>query len=340
MLKMMMSQQLRAPGLKVLFLCLCALLLSSTEMGLATQQQGGSEGAAANSRPRKNETRGGVRSVTIPVTMTRHGGSEAREELQTLELVVQEDNEPQEILSARGADRAPLALAVLIQDNLGPPVSNEISGLASFIRGLRDNPRVLVGYLRSGSPQIRQRFTNDLERAAKALRIPVGSPTAAPYNPYVELVDMLKRFDSQPTGRRAVLLVSDGVDLSHGIENSAPTQSLDLQHAINEAQRRGVAVYSIYTPAAGNSGGNFTIDSNGQSCLKRLSDETGGRAFFQGLGAPVSFDPFLRDLSGLLTRQFALTYLSTHPSKEFHRIKLQTAQTDVELTYPNGYTRK
>jgi hypothetical protein len=245
--------------------------------------------------------------------------------MQLLELVVQEDGEAQEILSARGADRAPLAFELLMQEDLATPVGNELKGLASFVRGLPANSRVLVGYLRAGSPQVRQRFTTDLERAAKALRLPVGSPYSAPYNPYVGLIDMLKRFDAQPTGRRAVLLVSDGVDISRGIDSSAPGQSLDLERAIAEAQRRGVAVYTIYAPTGLTAGGNFILVGNGQSSLKRLSDETGGQSFFQGTNAPVSFDPFLRDLAGLLSRQFALTYLSTHANKEFHRIKLQTA---------------
>ena len=318
---------------------LCATLLLWAAQGSVLGQKGGGadESAAA---ARRAEQRGSVRSVTIPVTVTRRNNDALREELQLLELIVQEDGEAQEILSARGLDRAPLALAILLQDDLASSVGNELKGLTSFIRSLPTGSRVMIGYLRAGSPQIRQRFTTDLERAAKALRITTGSPFAAPYNPYVQLLDALKRFESLPTGRRAVLLVSDGVDVSRGIDGSSPGQSIDLDRAIAEAQRRGAAVYSIYYPTALTSSGNFILAGNGQGSLKRLSDETGGRAFYQGTSAPVSFDPYLRELGGLLTRQFALTYLSTHTSKDFHRIKLQTVQTDVHLTYPTGYTRK
>jgi VWFA-related protein len=333
-----MDETLRARMTRRVTACVCAALLLTTALGATPRRQDG-EPSRASAR-RGNDTRGSVRSVTIPVTVNQRGGDMAREELQTLNLVVQEDGEAQEILSARGDDRAPLALAVLMQDDLASSVNNELKGLVSFVRGLPDGSRVLVGYLRAGSPQIRQRFTTDLEKAAKALRIPAGSPFAAPYNPYVELIDALKRFDALPTGRRAVLLVSDGVDISRGIESSAPSQSVDLDRAIAEAQRRGIAVYTIYSPTGLTAGGNFVLGGNGQSSLKRLSDETGGRAFFQGIGAPVSFDPFLRDLGGLLSRQFALTYLSTHASKEFHRIKIQAVQPDVRLAYPSGYTRK
>ena len=283
------------------------------------------------------DNRGAVRTVTIPVTV-RLPEKRASQELQYLDaLTVFEDGEQQEILATRGAPRAPLTLTVLIQDDLASPVGNEIKSVAAFIRELPAGSRVMVGYLRVGSLQVRQKFTNDLERAAKSLRIPAGSPNVAPYNPFALTRDAVKRFESQPIGRRAVLLVSDGIDFSRGIENSTPTQSLDLQRAIHEAQRRSVAIYSIYAPSAG--GINSTLAGNGQGALNRLSQETGGRAFFQGLGAPVSFEPFLRDIDTLLSRQFALTYLSTHADKGFHRVRIVADLTDGEIYYPAGYTR-
>ncbi|HYY41965.1 MAG TPA: hypothetical protein VE775_04485, partial [Pyrinomonadaceae bacterium] len=241
----MITGQLQTGVIRRLAACGCAvLLLTAALVGATPRAQDGERGraeAGGGSR-RGNDTRGSVRSVTIPVTVNRHGGDPSREEMQQLDLIVHEDGEAQEILSARGVDRAPLALALLMQDDVVSPVGNELKGLVSFVRGLPDGSRVLVAYLRAGSPQIRQRFTNDLEKAAKSLRIPAGSPFAAPYNPYVGLIDALKRFDALPTGRRAVLLVSDGVDISHGIDSSSPSQSVDLERAIAEAQRRGIAV--------------------------------------------------------------------------------------------------
>ncbi|HWW75332.1 MAG TPA: hypothetical protein VNZ44_08050, partial [Pyrinomonadaceae bacterium] len=67
--------------------------------------------------------------------------------------------------------------------------------------------------------------------------------------------------------------------------------------------------------------------------------ETGGRAFMQGTLAPVSIDKFLRDLDALLSRQFALTYLSTHADKGFHKVRVVAIMTDGEIYYPKGYTR-
>jgi VWFA-related protein len=307
----------------------CALCAAAT---------GGQEGLRAGDDARARP--GVVRSVTIPVAVSAPAPARGSEEIRPLGLTLLEDGERQEILSTRSqAEHAPLYLSVFIQDDLLPPASNEIATLADFIRRLPEGSYVMVGYLRVGSVQIRQRFTNDLERAARSLRVPVGVPSVGPYNPYSTIVEGLRRYQSQPVGRRAVLAVTDGLDISRGIDSSIAPLSTDLQRAIGEAQRRGVAVYSIYTPTA-NTERNAALVSNAQGALQRLSEETGGRAFFHGTGAPVSYDPYLRELSDTLDRQIAITYLSTHESKGFHKIKLETALEGARLTYPTGYTRK
>src|SRR5215218_918063 len=239
-------------------------------------------------------SRGTGKPVTVPVTIR----VKEETELQNIDLSIHEDGVPQTIISVRGiGTSSPITLAVLIQEDLVPSVGNEIKDLADFIRQLPRGSRVMVGYLRTGSLQVKQRFTIDLERAAQALRPPIGFASAGPYNPYIEVVEALKRFESQPLGRRAILLVSDGLDISRGVDSSSPTQSIDLQRAVNESQRRGVAIYGFYAPTLV-AAANPSLAGNAQSSLLRLSNETGGLAFFQGTGTspPVSFDPFIREL--------------------------------------------
>jgi VWFA-related protein len=309
---------------------LLALLVCASGSGLFAQKRTEAGG--------RGEGRRDVRAMTIPVTVRLPERAPQTEVRYLDALEVFEDGERQEILAMRGAGRSPLTLAVLIQDDLVSSLSNEIKGIADFIRKLPPGSRVMVGYLRTGSLQVRQKFTGDLERAAKSLRIPLSSTTASPYNPFTLTRDALKRFESQPVGRRAVLLLSDGIDLSRGYSNSTPANGFDLQRTINEAQRLGVAVYSIFAPTVFGEG-DPTLVGNGQGSLNRLSEETGGRAFFHGTSAPVSIDRFLRDIDALLSRQFALTYLSTHPEKGFHKVRVVAGMTEGEIYFPKGYTR-
>src|SRR5215211_964639 len=291
---------------------------------------GQSESVAGN-----GVSRGTGKPVTVPVTIR----VKEETELQNINLSIHEDGEPQTIISLRGiGTNTPITLAVLIQEDLVPSVGNEIKDLATFIRQLPRGSRVMIGYLRTGSLQVKQRFTPDLERAASALRPPQGFASASPYNPYVEVIEALKKFESQPLGRRAILLVSDGLDISRGVDSSSPTQSVDLQRAVNESQRRGVAIYGFYAPTT-IAASNPSLVSNAQSSLLRLSNETGGIAFFQGLGAPVSFEPFIRELDVSLQKQAALTFLSTHLNKGFHRLDVKSSTPGVRVAFPSGYVR-
>ncbi len=284
-----------------------------------------------------------VRTVSIPIsiyTKEELRDDQASEYIQADRLIVREDREEQSILSIRSVTDAPLALAILVQEDLVSNFNLQIKDIAEFVRNLPRGSRVMVAYLRAGTMQVRQKFTDDLDLAANAFRIVSSSSTAGPRNPYDGVIDTLNRFDALPAGRRAILLVSDGLDVSHGVESSTPGQSIDLDRAILRAQRRSVAVFSFYTPTGVTENGNSRLVMNGQGSLQKISDETGGRAFFQGSIAPISFLPFFKDLRILLNRQFLLSYLSTHMNKGYHRIEVTSTNPTVKIEHPKGYYYK
>lgn len=311
--------------MKTIFFSLLASL--SLTCAVAAQSTGGSEKQR-------------VRTVSIPISIftkeeLRQG--QAEEFIQADRLIVKEDRDEQTILSIRSVVDAPLALAVLIQDDLSSSFNLQINDMKKFIRSLPRGSRVMVAYLRGGSLQIRQRFTNDLDAAANSLRIVASSSSVSPRSPFDGVVDALNRFDALPAGRRAILLVSDGLDVSGGIAGSTPSQSLDLERAITRAQRRSVAVFSFYSPTILTDRDNSRLILNGQGSLEKIADETGGRAFFQGSIAPISFEPFFRDLSLLLNRQFLLSYLSTHMNRGYHRVEVLSTNPAVKIEHPKGY---
>ena len=54
----------------------------------------------------------------------------------------------------------------------------------------------------------------------------------------------------------------------------------------------------------------------------------------------MSFDPFLKEIDASVSYwQIALTYLSTHTKKGFHRLEIKPLERDVEIRHPAGYTR-
>jgi VWFA-related protein len=290
-------------------------------------------------KQKKDEAK--VRTVTIPISILSKEEIKKRQNEEYIEagdIFVKEDGDEQTILSIRSVSENPLALAVLIQDDLSSSFNLELKELAEFIKRMPKGSRVMVAYMRNGSLNVRQKFTEDLEKASKSLRIVSGSSTSAPNNSYVEIEEALQRFDSLPLGRRAIMLISDGFDNSNDFPLS--TRSNDLDRAILKAQRKSVAVYSIYSSASQTESASSSVILSAQGMLNQLSDETGGRAFFSGTSSPVSLLPFFKEVNQTLNRQFAITYLSTHMKKGYHKIRIYSTNPEVKIEHPKGYVYK
>ena len=198
----------------------------------------------------------------------------------------------------------PLNLAVLVQDDLISQVGNELGVTREFIRSLPPGSRVMVGYITTGTLQVRQPFTNDLDKAASSLRVPLSSTSASPFNPYVEVIEALRNFDATWKGKNAVLLISDGLDTSRGFDVTSSAHTIDLERAIKKANERSVAVYAFYAPSVGLTSRSRLAASYGQNSLNRLADNTGGKAFFQGTTGFVTFDSYFRHLRQTLNEQY------------------------------------
>ena len=127
----------------------------------------------------------------------------------------------------------------------------------------------------------------------------------SPYNPYVEVLEALRKFDKNWKGPNAVLLISDGLDTSRGFDATSAGHTIDIDRAITEANRRVVAIYSFYAPSVGLTSRSRLAASYGQSSLNRVSHDTGGRAFFQGTSGFVTFDSYFNRLRAELNRQYA-----------------------------------
>jgi hypothetical protein len=191
----------------------------------------------------------------------------------------------------RGADRSRTDLAVLVDDSLRSDTSLQLADVKAFIRELPSTMRVAVAYSSNGAAYMAQDFTTDHERAALAVRMPRGTDDVNGI--FDSLKDLQKRWPAEAGNRRVVLLISSGIDLLHGAADSQPGNNPDLQSTIDRYRRDGIVVYSIYASNASLVSRNSFLVLNGQGCLARLSNETGGEAYFSGSQTSVNFRPFL-----------------------------------------------
>ncbi len=272
--------------------------------------------------------------VTVTVTAVGHKGADPGSVSKEDVLVRQrDDRRPVVEWTPAESGKAQLDLIILIDDSLDTGVGTNLDDLKKFIRSLPANTRVAVAYAQNSSAQLRQNLTDDKEAAAKALRLPLGLRDSFS-SPYLAVVDLLGRLP-ETKGRRAILLISDGIDLMRGVSGSSPASNNELQRAIEQSQRRNVQVYTLYASGSGRVRRNFFLVSNGQGALSRLALETGGEAYFQGFSTPVSFQPFLEELNQALSQQYLLTFRAAPGEKAgWQRLRVTTEVPGVELMAP------
>jgi hypothetical protein len=140
-------------------------------------------------------------------------------------------------------------------------------------------------------------------------------------------VDLIKRWPESAV-RREILMVSDGIDRFGGGGPSDPY----VDSAVEQAQKAGVIVFTIYATGVGHWGHSFWRIDWGQNYLAQVADQTGGEAYFLGLGTPVSFSPYLDDLSHRLNHQYLLTFLAKPQNKAgLQPVRLRTEIPNAEL---------
>ena len=275
--------------------------------------------------------------VTVPVTvLNRRPNATSVPRLSKDDIIVRQGGNVRPVLAwqpvtgvSKGVD-----LAVLIDDSLEPSVALHWKGVGGFIRLLPKDSRVAIAYGSYSGASIAQPFTADRERAIKALRIPFGRINEGS-SIYLSLIDLMDHWPSD--GRsHIVLLISDGVDLFHGVLPSQPGLNGDLDRAIKVSQQKGVVVDAIFASGASHFSHNLFLINNGQGCLARLALETGGTAYISTLETPLSFSPYLSQIIGSIQTMYLLTFRAALPAKAgYARIELSAEPNGMELLGPS-----
>ena len=220
---------------------------------------------------------------------------------------------------------------ILIDDASETGLGTELKDLRAFIEAQGPATSVGVGYMRNGTVQIAQNFTNDHALVGKAIRLPMGS-TGAYGSPYLSVVDLMKRWPEHPN-RREVVMVTDGIDRARRTGRS-PLEPInpDVDYASSVAQRTGTIIHTIYFPGIGRMHHNFWMMNNGQNGMAKLSEETGGESFALGFRTPVSIAPYLDQIQNILNNQYLLTF-EAKPAKKagLQRVTLTTEVAGVEF---------
>jgi hypothetical protein len=243
-------------------------------------------------------------------------------------VIVYEGHDPDKVTNwiPLQGDLAGLELFIVLDDGLSTSVGSQLGDLQKFISAQPATTAIGIGYMRDGTVLVAQDPTTDHARAAKALRIPIGARGISA-SPYLSIADLIKKWPARQE-RREILMISDGVDSLYG----GGPDNMYVDQAVEAAQKAGVIVFSIYAGGAGHFGHSFWRTNWGQNYESQLSDQTGGESYYQGLGSPVSFTPYLQDLAQKLNHQYLLEFAAKPEKKAgLAKIKLTTEVPNAEL---------
>jgi VWFA-related protein len=140
---------------------------------------------------------------------------------------------------------------------------------------------------------------------------------------YLAAHDML----ASESGRKAIILITDGED-----EGS----KLSMKEAIEAAQKADAIIYSILYVDRRFYGG-FQVGYSGESVLKQMSEETGGRLFT--VGGKNTLDAIFGQIQEEMRTQYLIGYTPTNSNKDgtFRKIDLKTHDKDFKVQVRKGY---
>ena len=272
----------------------------------------------------------------VPTTALINVQSKNDAPLNSAALKLEVNGHDAEIASVTPALKQGAQVAVLIDDGLRGNFGVQIEDVRKFVTSLPPNVQILVGYMQNGTVRSSGSFTTDHAAAAQGVRVPLSAPGISA-SPYFCLQEFVKHWPGQGNAARMVLMITNGVDPYNGSVSPLNQTSPYVQRAQDDAQRAGVAVYSIYYGDAGIRGGlaNFS----GQSYLSQVAEATGGESFYQGRITPPSLTPYLDEFRKAISESYVVTFnTSANHEKRgtLTPIKIKTEQAGVKIHAPQA----
>ena len=277
----------------------------------------------------------GVKVVNILATVRNKKGA-LISDLNQDEFYISEDGRPQTIRYFARESDLPLTLGLMVDTSgsqrkvLDSERGASLRFLDQVVREQKD--KVFIMQFDS-NVQLRQSLTSSVGKLDDALAY-VDSETNSQIRArgggstllYDAVVQASNEIMRKQTGRKALIVLSDGVDFG---SNAA------LEDALEAAQRADTLIYSILYSDAGAYGGFGGHD--GDKVLRRMSDESGGSFFEVSKKQPL--DQMFDILQQELRTQYSLGYVSDKPVavSEFRKLQLTVKQKDLKVQARHEY---
>ncbi len=243
--------------------------------------------------------------------------------LKAEDFKVFEDNSQQRILSF-GFEETPFAVAILLDasGSMGNKLTLARAACGNFVERIRDGDVFSIYSFGGIKVRTLQDFTEvrDVPDSVWDLRADGETPF------YDGIVKAAEALSKRPERRRALLIVSDGVDTK---------SSASLDEAMRKALAASAAVYAVNLSDAGVY--KVAPRDNGVEVMKTLATKTGGR-FFHTPGGNELREAFTNTVEEL-RRQYTITYESTNDRYDgrWRAVEVRVAKPNLNIRTRQGY---
>lgn len=237
--------------------------------------------------------------------------------LKASDFKVYDNDRPQPITSFESENISlELAVALDVSSSMRPAIQKVKESSKRFLSGLREGDHVTLLAFNDIVYTLTQRTKDQNERARAIDRMHAWGGTAL----YDVVVDALRRLERQ-TGRRALLVFSDGDDQS---------SHASFEAAVAHAEASDATIYAIGQ-------GRAVRTQELQRVLNRFAGTSGGRAFFTE--NTEQLDKFFQEVLDDLSNQYLVSY--SYPDAErdgqWHRVRLEVGDGKYQVRVRPGY---
>jgi Ca-activated chloride channel family protein len=300
------------------------------------EPQGTKPGTTRDGAPRQDQEQDrqivvGTVNVRLPISIVDKSGRFITD-LKQSDFEIYEDKTPQQIESFLPLSDLPLDVAVLMDtsNSVKPKLKFEKEAAISFLQTMLSSRKDRALFATFDSEiELHQDFTNRLDLLSKAIDKVRARGETRLYDAIYSVCE--EKMSASPGRRRAMVIITDGEDT---------VSEHTLADAIDYAQRSETVIFVISTKAGGFFGVQAgMVDRKEDKYLKRLAEETGGRAFFTGevIELERSFSAIAKELRS----QYIVAY---SPSNEkfdgkFRAIEVRLpGYKDLRIRTKRGYT--
>jgi VWFA-related protein len=281
-----------------------------------------------------------VRVVNLFATV-RDAQGRVVKDLTKADFTLEEDGRPQAIRYFSKESGLPLTLGLLVDTSISQKrvlAEERTASLRFLMQILRpEQDRAFVMHF-DREVELLQDLTSSrelLDEALARLQVPTlpprqhGGPKIGLFalggtDLYDSLLLASDDILHKQTGRKALILITDGVDNG---------SKIDLFDAIQSAQRADALVYSILFADRDAYDGTFA-SAAGKQALERISRETGGAFFEVSKAAPLA--AIYAQLEDELRNQYSIGYTPDPGTPGYRKIRL-TAKPGLSVTTREGY---